>query len=75
MLMIERLLLTYKWNCFFILLNGVSEFLFIYSQSGMMLNDSRLVAKQASCILCREPSHVPLRCEEVEKVFHHITSS
>lgn len=23
---------------------------------------------QASCLLCKEPSHIPLRCEEVEKV-------
>jgi hypothetical protein len=26
------------------------------------------VVFQASCLLCKEPSHIPLRCEEVEKV-------
>jgi hypothetical protein len=27
-----------------------------------------VILQQASCILCRDPDHLPLRCEEVEKV-------
>jgi len=32
-----------------------------------VLECANVACRKASCLLCKEPSHIPLRCEEVEK--------